>query len=417
MTELKTLESVLETTREGIFLARVNTPAANADSNEHPLFFPRKKLRMTKVYSGNWEPHSWFIQDRLNERATHLKHPTQNSREGLTSGFRSAIVKNPDNTYTKLKGVSLKPTIREESGKNLLTKTVTNIKGLCGPSEAYKELTTLSLLNCMGSDLIAPIIPDFIEIYRFYNNTPKLKDFLQEFNKPQIKIKYKEIQEGKFKKLIKELAEVGRELKKHSYGKNDYFVSGVKIKADTRLDEAIYNLTKKPLAPGLAEKRDETLTYLFFRAGIMHGMLNTHGYSWSYDLINSNAHLGNFLLHSRKGALDAGICDLGSATHIDEYPDADKFYRFAMQEVDDFQYELDKTSGLTVQKSYRFFPNKLKQDCLDAFKTGYAIIIMDEQKRTGDLLMHYSPSRIVAPKNAVIPVEEFKDFLKELKVA
>jgi hypothetical protein len=408
------LEEALGITREGILLAKLNTPVNNKPEN--PLFFPRKKLKMTKVYSGNWTPKAWFIRERLEERATYLSQPTQISHEGLTSGFRSAIIKNPDNTYTKLKGVSLKPTIIEKTdSKNPLIKNTIHAKGLCGIGDSYFELDAMNVLNCVN-ELLVPAYPSFMEVYRFYKETPSIENFIKKFNQAPLRINYSRIRQNEFKKLGKEIKRIESEILKFCQEKEEYVVSAIKILGDTRLDETCYHLTKKELKPTLAKKRNEILKYLFFRAGVTNGMLTSTGFSWSSDMVYSNAHLGNFVVFSRKGTLDTGICDLGGAKNVFEFGNNYNFFEFAKQEVEDFKYEFERTSGLTIQKSYRHFPKQLKQDCFDMFRTGYGIIQLSDKKLTQDLIMGYQPPKTLVPKQAVISTEEFKNFLTEIKV-
>jgi len=403
MVELTTLTEALETTREDMFLARINSPAR--ETHENPLFFPRKKLKMTKIRSGYWTPRAWFIQERLDEKATHLDRPTQATHEGLTSGFRSAIIKNPDGTYTKLKGVSL---------KDATPKYKT---GLCSPSEAYAELMNINLLNCMFENLI-PAAPEFIEIYRNPPQPINLKRFLNDFRKSATRASWNPVSPGEWDKLKIEGRRIEAYFSKTPLLKeNEYFVSGIRITGDTRLDETCYHLTKKELSGRLKEKRDEILTYLFFRAGVMKGIMTSCGATWSDSLTISNSHLGNFAIFSRGGILEAGIVDVGSLKFIHNFPNVKEFLEFANQEIDDFQYEFEKTAGLTVQTRYRHFPEELKRDCLDSLKTGYGVVLLNESKANRDLLTSYTPQRIIVPKSAAIPIDEFKDFLKEMRAA
>jgi len=416
MQKLASLEKALEITAEGIFLAR-NT-GLQSTPPENPLFFPRKKLRMTKVYSGNWEPWSWFIQERLDERATSIQTPTPVSHEGLTSGFRSAIVKNPDGTYTKLKGVSLKPTVKLTVKEDAKGKVVSlTAKGLCAFSEACYEMENLQVLNCMTEDL-TPGFPEFLEIYRYPQTSKDYAEFLEDFAKPPVRARCTPIKLKEWDKLNAEARRIEWQLFDSRNSRNqDYFVLGMKTNGDTRLDEACYHLTRKELKGGLKEKRDELLRYLFFRAGVLNGLLATRGFAWSSDLVYSNSHLGNFTLSSRKGMLDVRICDLGTARFRTRFKNTHEFIKFANQEVDNFKHEFEKTAGMTVQRKYEHFSKKLKGECLDALKTGYAMMMFDELKTYKDILMSYHAPRILVPDRAVIPVEEFKGLLAELKVA
>jgi hypothetical protein len=268
----------------------------------------------------------------------------------------------------------------------------------------------------MSEDIIS-CSPQFVEIYKFPQNQREYAEFLKDFQAPPIRAVCSTVKQGEWNKLLAEVRRVDPKITNRPNPRNqDYFVLGMKIQGDTRLDEACYHLTRKELKGGLREKRDELLRYLFFRAGVLNGLLATYGFAWSSDLVYSNSHFGNFTLSSRKGMLDVRICDLGSARFISGFEKQHEFIKFTNQEVDNFKHEFERTSGMTVQTRYKHFPRKLKRECFDALRTGYAIMLSNYQKSMGDILMSYDSPRIIVPDKAVISVDEFKDLIRGLNL-
>jgi hypothetical protein len=103
---MKELDKLIERINEYRYLfATKYADQPNPQMPEDILLFPRPLLKMDKIRSGKWKPRAWFIEERLVEEATRLEDETSDTGLGLTSGFRSAIIKE-NGMYLKLKGVS-----------------------------------------------------------------------------------------------------------------------------------------------------------------------------------------------------------------------------------------------------------------------------------------------------------------------
>jgi len=363
------------------------------------LFFPRNKIRMIKIRSGNWEPKAWFIHNRTREKATGLELPTETSREGLTSGYRSGIVKDKNGKYLKLKGICLGTLIGEPKDR-----------GLCDLTGAIAEQVNSIGLTYEGFPHLQ-IRPKYIEAH-FFPLKVTVKEFMEGFRLPRKAVHTQKVEEYDTRGMKRELGRYGHFIEKgveDVLNKGHYFVSALEIDADTRLDEAIYYLTKKELNGLLKAERDNLLQTLAFRAGYCKAALNLHNASWGKDLKNTNNHLGNFVLHSTEnGILDIGLVDIS---------DIQKVWHFNGNHHKHLQDELASlaqdfhakgTYSLASQQRYRHFPEELRRQCEDAMRTGYGTMLMYTRMDCNDIRPIDTPERILVPKQFMITTEEFK---------
>jgi len=369
MTNLAELEKVL-----GELVVQrynfLNGPTIREQSpNSDVLLFPRKKLKMQRIKSGNWEPRGWFIESRLGEKSTRLEVPTSISHEGLTSGFRGAIILDDYGRYVKLKGVSKKTNLIPRIYGSKEAKSE-NEKGLCSLGEAVEEQSVSFILRISAFPFIT-IKPEFVEAH-FSLNPGNLDEVINQFgNVPSffsISRRHFRTEKDYLVNLINKTSNVNKStLNSGRY--NHRYISGSRINADTRLDEAVWNLTRKELTEEQEKTRDEILKYLFFKAGITKAYLTIAGFSWSTDLENTNNHLGNFVVSPKK-TVEIGMCDFLGVRYRDSFDSYKQFLDYTQQELESFKEDLfDKvTSSSTVPLTYRHFPEKLRADCFNALK-------------------------------------------------
>ena len=159
------LEQALEQTLEQKFEFEFDKTELTKEKDI--VFFPRKIVKVKKFRSGRWESRSWFISERTNRYATKLEESTFKTREALSSGLRSVIIREEDD-YIRLKGVAPKTQISQGG-----------IRGLCNFSEAFFE--SLHAHTLLTRDFPTPITPRFIEMmipFRKIKNRGQLNDFL-----------------------------------------------------------------------------------------------------------------------------------------------------------------------------------------------------------------------------------------------
>lgn len=394
---------------------------------EDVLFFPRKKLKMVKLRSGNWEPRARFIDERLSERATRLDLPTDMSSEGLTSGLRSAIVREGDR-YFRLKGVAVK-TYESHVKRKLPSKVQYADKwGLCLFEEALNEQVAAMNLDYIKFEALG-MTPAYIEAFFIPPRLATSKSVDQFFSNPVTRIDFQK------PKTRQELIEGNRVLNainslfldSPAYYQNS-FVSAFGINGDTRVDEAFYELTKNKLRGKKARERDELMRLLSFRAGFSLAALNLLDISWGSKLEATNSHLGNFVISPSDGFVSVGLVDLDSIGYKDWFGNpilpphlsdsSPSYYRHLKQDLKNFRHDFfaDYTTSHPVSLPYREFSGQLRQECWMAFRSGYAIKSYAERKlRKSEILIpvgEIPESSLVAPSQLVISDKDFRDRIK-----
>lgn len=410
---MKHLEEAIEKARsqENLFFlrdAKGNSKVTEAERYQRGgiLFFPRKKLRMQKIRSNYRQPLSWFIQERLDERATRLEEPTEISHEGLTSGFRSAIIKETGERYLRLKGVSQVARVRAKLGK----ETSYIGKGLCFINEAIEEQARAITLLCAEYPFI-PFLPVYIETHLSLTQlTPN--QILRDFGKKGFQFQIEKFKHLTGEQILRRLAWIRDNLGSY-FGKDYDFryraISALEIKGDTRLDEAIYQLTRKQLSGERREIRDEILYNLCFNAGIAKAGLTCIGYSWGDNHNDTNNHPGNFVLFSANGVLRVGICDLARLKHCNQFASQNEFLFFAEQELEELRRDLrGNTCSLPSDLPYIHFPEELRENCFNAIKTGYCVLSYENARQNGFAYKPPMPEKIVMPDQVMMTEREFR---------
>jgi hypothetical protein len=420
MRELSNIEESLQQARmqERLFYQRKPSgksigEIALAQPKGDLLFFPRKKLRMQKIKSGNWEPRAWFIQDRLNERATDLDRATDISYEGLTSGLRSAIVKESNGTYLRLKGVA--PKIYESQRRRPRVDSLlsADLRGLSSFSEAFDEQGFTLVLNEYNFPFLS-MKPGYIEFFFLPCQSSDSSAFISQYHLDR-QAHFNFQNKGSFTKKIKVFEKLHSLPQDYQYGLHSSFVSAFEVSGDTRLDEALYELTKVELDADKRVERDELVHYLAFNAGSTLGHLTAGDYIWSARLDATNSHLGNFVLDNQKGRFRVTLADLGAVQSKTEFGDKEEFWNHVYQDIELFRDDFfaDYTTSHPTSLKFKYFPEELRESAFQAFKTGYSTIAkyVSEQEITP---MGIGLERIVVPDKTIMTTQEARESIKRI---
>ncbi|VVB80123.1 Uncharacterised protein [uncultured archaeon] len=350
------------------------------------LFFPRSLVQVYKQDLPYEYAHAMFIDRFLAKTATGLAKPSVESGIALASGLRSVIILTPQGVYQKLKGVNFKI----NSGNPHNNYLHQGYYGLCSPREAIKENIYFARLSRDHNFVAAH--SGFVELHSHPN---KDSSGLTESGKLAYEKDTKHDLKGIDKKILR--------LKDYSA------VSGIEIVADTRLDEALYHLTRNGLTGRKAKTRDEILKYLCFSAGVSKACLFLSGYNWSEYIENTNCHVGNFVLTpSRSGLMDVGLVDLYALQSKRRYSSRQDFTDFSKKEVECFKWDFDEevTASFPKPLKYRHFSKKLRGDCFNALRTGYYLSLFSWSGINSSMIDF--PNTFIAPEVLRLGVDEFK---------
>ncbi len=388
------------------------------------LFFPRKKLRMQKLRSGNWEPRAWFVQDRLEERVTALDQPTNISHEGITSGLRSAIIMEPNGTYLRLKGVAPKTFEAQRPFIGPARKrSVGARRGLLEVVEAYNELTWVTLLNITGFDFSC-MKPAYVEYFLPPFKPEEAKEFLTQYALGKRKLDHLNLTHHKPSVKMDLLDGFIYLAERGYYGRGSAFVSAFQITADTRLDEALYELTRTELTGDKRVERDELVHYLAHNAGKAMGFLNARGLTWGAKLYNTNSHIGNFVLGRRCGKMHVDMCDFsailksgsfgkdGCPFIVQRGERGDTFWQHAEKEMELFRDDFfsEYTMSHPTSLKFRHFSPELRESSYQAFQTGYAIVMSYVNNELHTIMPTVAkPNRLVVPEKTILSEHDFRE--------
>lgn len=255
-------------------------------------------------------------------------------------------------------------------------------------------------------------MPKYIETH-FYPLKITMEEFMRGFKLPRKSIHTQKVGEYDTRGMKREMERYDNFIKNELFNMiiNDghHFVSALGIEADTRLDEAIYHLTKKELNGSLKAERDNLLLTLAFRAGYCKAAMNLHDFVWGKDLKNTNNHLGNFVLHSTEnGILDIGLVDISDIQRLPRLNG--NYQRHLQEELDSLaqDFHAKGTYSLASQQRYRHFPEELRRQCEDAMRTGYGTMLMYTRMDCNDIRPIDTPENILVPSHFMITMEEFK---------
>lgn len=360
------------------------------------LFFPRKKLKMEKINSKNTdqESRSWFIRERLEEKVTSLAQSTDISKEGITSGLRSAIIREPAGTYIRLKGVAPK---LYETHKRKVGFVGGDRWGLVCQSEAYMEQVASTMLSHYKFPFIS-MKPSFVELFSLSPNKRASNNWDVQSQRTT-------------KEKLRLLKEFEMATQNEAVQTNYSFVSASRISGDTRLDEAIYELTKIELSGKRKLERDELIYYLAFNAGVALASLNIRDCAWSGRLDATNSHLGNFILDGLQGKLmQSALCDLDSLSQITEFSSSREFWDHNDKDIELFRNDFftEYTTSHPTSLKYKHFPEELRESSFQAFKTGYALILANAYSRAMNP-SRIRPKKVIVPTKPVIFSQDFRD--------
>jgi len=357
------------------------------------LFFPRKKLKLEKLNLNGSLFQTWFISERLKRRTTFLEKPTIYCEEGITSGFRSGIILNKEGKYLKLKGITLKPYFKHSKKR-----------GLCSLEEAFFEQFHASILRILP--LYFPIKPYLVVPVFLSKDLSSILSYLKKPLTP-FKVGKDSTPREKYRNL-KEEYKFYKNLRDSM--KDLFFVSVLEIEGDTRLDEAIYHLTKKKLKGEKKITRDNLLYYLCFWAGVSKAHLSLLRAGWSKDLKNTNCHIGNFVVYDSKGKLNVGIVDVSSVVYKEYFEENKKFFEHLTKELNSFRDDLDDPACcFPTYLNYNFFPSNLKDNCFRAIKTGYHAAFLYFYLKGKIINPIKMRNKIVVPEKTYLSTEEFKE--------
>lgn len=364
------------------------------------LFFPRNKIKLMKVRSGDWEPAAWFIQSRTKEKSTKLELPTAISHEGLTSGYRAGIILDRKGEYWKLKGICLGTLVGKPKER-----------GLCDFMEVVGEQTNAIGLTYEGWPALE-VRPGYMESFHLPKEQT-IRGFMEVYQKPREFILTEKVNEYNIKTFKREIRKYDHFIKTvgPKLTRNHYFVSALRINADTRLDEAIYHLTKKELGGTIRKERDNILQTLAFRVGISKATLNFHNLAWGNNLRYTDNHLGNFVLTTTpSGMFDAGVADISAMTRPSEFNSTTEYCNHLEREVESLARDFYSrtTFSTPTPLRHRYYPMELREECANALRTGYAMMLHFIRHDEKDIRPIPKPEKLFVPINFMMSVEEFK---------
>jgi hypothetical protein len=376
-----------------------------------PLFFPRKILKVEQIKSGKWNPQAWFISERTNKRAIKLEEPTEISHLALASGYRSCIIRKEDK-YLKLKGVSKKANRNYQVIGEKETVKIGG-KGMAYFKECLSEhINTLALHN--KNFPFMQYFPLFIEPYIHFEETnPNVifKNYME--MPPPFKV---DMQEN-FKSAVKRCMEYQKQNIQFYNDRKFRFVSGYRINSDTRLDETVYHLTKKEYRGINKIVRDMCLEYLFFKAGEIKATLTQIGLSMGKEHITTNNHPGNYVIGSINGIVEVGLCDLSELKGKSSFYGKNEFEKFTLEEMHVMKEDLvsNLTCSFASDIPYRYFSKQLKENCFNAFHTGYENLKINTAQIQGITYLPNMPRKVIYPLTEKIYEEEFRSIIQKIK--
>ncbi|MEK6933914.1 MAG: hypothetical protein AABW75_03500 [Nanoarchaeota archaeon] len=235
---MTTLDEVTEKMNEEIFRRynysnTVQTRGLYEKKGKPILLFPRKKLRVEKLKTNGEKSKVWLIRERLSKTDVLLERPTERTEEALTSGLRSAIVRDKMGDYVRIKGIA-PITYLSQKG----------YRGLCSLTEAFNEqicermlhLERFNLLPMKSLYIEAMLVPEIIS-----QGTIGAKLELSDFaNQEKIMNTHHKFNKGNAKNLFKSFKNFFGQFSKLVQRERISFASAFTIEGDTRLDEVIY---------------------------------------------------------------------------------------------------------------------------------------------------------------------------------
>ena len=318
------------------------------------LFFPRKVVKMINMSDSKL----FLIRDRTQERATRLEAPTKDTLEGLTSGLRSAIIVDERGRYFRLKGVASKIAGNKRNQKTFW--------GTCSMYEAYYEQdNVLRLLQTSAKDIIA-ISPRYS--WTFPRDGKEIKILRLELKMPL--------------ECAKNRKDMNLLLRDLDLLICNTAIPAYEITGDTRIDEALYELTKRKLFGKKRIERNELAGYLSFQAGKSLAEFNAAGFAWYGHGDATDSHLGNFVIDSLNGNVKIKLTDLLTANKISTWlvPNRPRKDQILPQDLakDLFEYKDDFQAEYTTSPAsclrYKYFSDELRHECFSHFFCGYASI-------------------------------------------
>lgn len=375
------------------------------------LYFPRKLLKMRKIESGKQKSRSWFIDERLPETSCSLDEQTRFTNLGLTSGLRSALIREGNN-FLRLKGVAPNLQKYQKSACKIYISysqrlPANEYRGLCPISEALNEQIHSFYLSRQG---LTKMKPAFIEF--FMHDSRSISEQFDLLTRCHPKLEFSRKNPFNLKNFQK------FSNYSHSYFADEPFVSAFYIDADTRLDEAFYHLTKKELTGEKRTTRDDLMKFLSFKAGGEKARLSASGFCWSsggFDATNN--HIGNFIIRNTEGLVSISICDLFSIASFEDFnelnPYTKSFQDYLEKEIDSFKDDFfaESTTSQTTNLRYRHFPVDLRKDCLDCFFSGYANYMYEENEIFKMIIPYKNPERVLMPKFAFLEDSKFREYI------
>ncbi|MFH0831269.1 MAG: hypothetical protein V1886_00145 [archaeon] len=390
------VENIINEIRRQRFLFHMDDANARQKAADSIVFFPRKKLKMKKMGDKNFS-RAYFISERTDKTATRLEKPTEANYEALASGLRSAIIKESSGKYIKLKGVAPRLNLSQKGWR-----------GLCSKEEVFCEHLFCHSLGELEFPFL-PITPSFVEPANIPSKIAGLEGvvtFASSGHKNAL------THSESFEEIFNEYQNFFEAFPSNSF----CFVSAFEIEGDTRLDEAIYHLTKNPLRGNKKKMRDSILHYLSFFAGFSKAALMTEDFSWGNNFDNTNAHIGNFVVYPQDNVVDVGITDLNGMKVSHTFDSRADFIKHTEKELACFKDNLfeETACSFPTYLRYKHFSGRLRQECFDAMRTGYLTFLGWHTLETKLIFPSRKHKNLLFPEKFYIPENQFNKDCEEI---
>jgi len=365
------------------------------------LLFPRRTVKMAQARTSGWISTSWFRTNKDcrsgYEFTRSLPTSTDLTMRGLQSGLRSAIIKK-NGKYFRLKGIN--PSLRNSS--LTLKESLTEL-GMAG---IFHEI----------SEIACAIIPAYLEVVP--TEAVSEQQSTTSSNHPSRRLFDMRLAGigNMFLRSINEILDTYNGTNQSNYE----FVPCFLIKGDTRLDEAIYHLTLRPLRGERKIARDSLLEYLSFHAGRAKAVMVAKGFVWGTDFTNTDNHIGNYVVYSKDEKIMVGFTDLGKVSHAESVFKKKnilkQFQAHVLKEVTDHKDDFfeDETFYLPG-KFFKHFSIDLRSRCYDFYIKGFNSKIMNSYSDVFSKLLDANQFRKLPVEDMNLSTSDFYSIVEYIQ--
>jgi hypothetical protein len=133
------------------------------------------------------------------------------------------------------------------------------------------------------------------------------------------------------------------------------------------------------------------------------------GVCWGYNLKNTNAHIGNFVVLPDNNKIYVSFADMGGMQIPKSIGSEELFLKIAHGEVESFKGDLLErtTISTSTRQPYRFFSDELRDGCFQSLKLGYYTTL---KKLGTSNIDHLKPDKEIHPE--MPPEVQDSDFAK-----